>query len=168
MQLELDFYKINGTTINYFIVCKRKCWLYLQGICFEKESIIVNTAKNKHPNSEEVDLGYIKLDGIRNGKLVEYKNSSAELQASIFQTKYYLSELEKFSSIKEAELIDLKTSKKYLLSLSEKDKELLRQILEGLNELKREQKGPKPIQHTKCKSCSYFDYCYVGDKYEKD
>ena len=62
--------KITGTHFNYYQVCKRKLWLFANGIRFEHTSDLVFEGKLIHEDSypqrsskyEEIELDGIKVD----------------------------------------------------------------------------------------------------------
>lgn len=61
---------ITGTILNYFMVCRRKLWLFAHGITMEQESDLVYEGKlihessypERNPNYEEIELEGIKVD----------------------------------------------------------------------------------------------------------
>ncbi|MEG1567516.1 MAG: Dna2/Cas4 domain-containing protein, partial [Anaerovoracaceae bacterium] len=43
--------KFTGTYFNYYYLCKRKLWLFANGICFEHTSDLVFEGKLIHENA---------------------------------------------------------------------------------------------------------------------
>ena len=92
--------KITGTHFNYYQVCKRKLWLFANGIRFEHTSDLVFEGKLIHEDSypqrsskyEEIELDGIKVDfyDAKNKIIHEIKKSNKVEVAHEWQLKYYL------------------------------------------------------------------------------
>lgn len=66
---------ITGTIINYYIHCKRQCYLHYHRINLEDESGLVKIGKALHErhNTEEIEIDNIKLDKIKGEFVTEIK-----------------------------------------------------------------------------------------------
>jgi len=91
---------VTGTIFNYFMVCRRKLWLFAHGITMEHESELVyegkliheNSYPERNPNYEEIELDGIKVDfyDARHHVIHEIKKSDKLEAAGRWQLKYYL------------------------------------------------------------------------------
>ena len=83
---------ITGTIVNYYIHCKRQCYMHYHKMNLEDESELVKIGKAIHEerNSEEILVENIKLDKIGKEYLTEIKKSDADLEAAKMQILYYL------------------------------------------------------------------------------
>ena len=91
---------VTGTIFNYFMVCRRKLWLFAHGITMEQESELVyegkliheNSYPERNPNYEEIELDGIKVDfyDARHHVIHEIKKSDKLEAAGRWQLKYYL------------------------------------------------------------------------------
>lgn len=97
--------QITGTHFNYYQVCKRKLWLFANGINFEHTSDLVYEGKLIHEESypqrsekyEEVEIDGIKVDyyDAKSKIIHEIKKSNKVEKAHEWQLKYYLYVFEK-------------------------------------------------------------------------
>lgn len=88
--------KVNGTLVNYYIHCKRQCYLHGNRINLEDESEDVKIGKAIHEEKKEneknreIIIENIKLDKLTTKYLVETKKSDADIEAAKWQVLYYL------------------------------------------------------------------------------
>jgi CRISPR-associated exonuclease Cas4 len=174
---------INATLINYFHICQRKMWLHANGITMEHTSDVVSEGKligeESYPQRAEknqelavsLDLedGTVAsakidfFDAIR-GVVHETKKSAAKEKAHVAQVKFYLYLLRK-NGIRAAygiiEYPKLRQSEKVEL-LDEEMAEVERWI-QSATEIIQCENCPPTLPISKCKSCSYFDFCWAGE-----
>ena len=96
---------MTGTHFNYYHVCKRKLWLFANGIQMEHTSDMVYDGKLIHEQSypqrseryEEMEIDGIKIDYYdpRNKVIHEIKRSDKVEKAHEWQVKYYIRVLER-------------------------------------------------------------------------
>ena len=94
-----------GTHFNYYQVCKRKLWLFANGINMEHTSELVAEGKFVHEESypkrsekyEEVEIDGVKVDfyDTKNRVIHEIKKSDKVETAHQWQLKYYIYVFEK-------------------------------------------------------------------------
>lgn len=92
--------QITGTHFNYYQVCKRKLWLFANGINMEQVSDLVFEGKLIHEDSypqrsanyEEIELDGIKVDyyDAKRKVIHEIKKSNKVEDAHEWQLKYYI------------------------------------------------------------------------------
>ncbi len=167
--------QITGTHFNYYLVCHRKLWLFANTIQMEHTSDAVTEGKLIHETSypqrpakyEEIQIEGIKIDfyDAKNRIIHEIKKSAKLHEAHEWQLKYYIyvflkNGIENVSGILEYPK-ERKTEEIYLSSIDiERIKEMeaeIRKIIES--------KNVPPVTHaSRCKKCSYYDFCYVGEE----
>ncbi len=166
--------QITGTHFNYYLVCHRKLWLFANTIQMEHTSDAVTEGKLIHETSypqrpekyEEIQIEGIKIDfyDAKNRIIHEIKKSAKLHEAHEWQLKYYIyvflkNGIEKVSGILEYPK-ERKTEEIYLSSIDiERIKEMETEIMEII-----ESKNVPPVIHaSRCKKCSYYDFCYVSE-----
>lgn len=92
--------QITGTHFNYYQVCKRKLWLFANGINMEQVSDLIFEGKLIHEDSypqrsanyEEIELDGIKVDyyDAKRKVIHEIKKSNKMEDAHEWQLKYYI------------------------------------------------------------------------------
>ncbi len=169
--------QITGTHFNYYQVCKRKLWLFANGINMEQTSDLVYDGKLIHETSypqrsgryEEVELNGIKIDyyDAWNKVIHEIKRSDKVEPAHEWQVKYYIYVLERNGVKGVTGLLEypmLRQTTK--VELTDADRQKIVEMKKEITEIIRSDDCP-PVIHSKiCKSCSYYDFCYVEEKEE--
>ena len=165
---------ITGTHINYYFICHRKLWLFANSIQMEHTNDNVYEGKLIHENSynqrstkyEEVAIEGIKIDyyDAKNKVIHEIKKSSKLHQAHIWQVKYYIYVLEKNGISGVSGILEYpKKRKTEEIYLSTIDIERIKEIELEINNITKSDKIPDVINKPRCKNCSYYDFCYVGE-----
>ena len=67
-------YKINGTQINYYFICKTKLWLFSHNIQLEHESENVKLGKLLHEDSFKREKDYL-IDNLINVDFIKISDS---------------------------------------------------------------------------------------------
>jgi len=173
---------INATLINLYKVCPRECWLHANGIRMEATSDIVADGKLLHEISypqrperyTEVELSATYHDIGLSGKIDFYdakekiiheiKRSNKVETAHEWQVKFYiwlltLNGIEGAKGI--LEYPTLRERKEVVFT--EADKDYLQQAVSEIAAIIADENCP-PVIHAKiCKSCSYYELCYVNE-----
>lgn len=159
---------ITGVMVYYYAVCKRKLWYFYHNINMEQNNENVAIGKiidetsygrdEKHINIDNV----INIDFIKNkGILHEVKKSKKIEYASTLQVKYYLYYLSKRGVDVKAQ-IDYPLLKRNIeIELTDEDKLNLDIVLEDIEEIVSEKNPPNVVKKNICKSCAFFDLCYI-------
>ena len=168
---------ITGTHFNYYQICKRKLWLFANGISMEHTSDLVYEGKLIHEESypqrsakyEEVEMDGIKVDyyDTLHKVIHEIKKSDKVEVAHEWQLKYYMyvfeqNGIEGISGILEYPVL----RKRDTVLLSDIGRET---IVEMINEIKQviESDFCPPLEKKRiCRNCSYWDFCYSGEEEE--
>ncbi|SEM48427.1 CRISPR-associated exonuclease, Cas4 family [Chitinophaga rupis] len=175
--------QLTATHINYYHVCHRKLWLFTNGINMEHTSDTVYDGKLLHETSypqraeryTEIDISATTAEGIQlTGKIDFYdtkekiiheiKRSNKVEEAHEWQVKYYiwLLELNDISGVYAIlEYPKLRQTKE--VWLSEPDTIYLQETVHRVVALQQSEECPPKISSNICKSCSYYDLCYVEE-----
>jgi CRISPR-associated exonuclease Cas4 len=169
MNLEQQL-KYTGTLVNYYFVCKRKLWLFAHQINFESESDTVALGKLLSETSYDRQKKEIRIDetisidwiDFRNRVIHEVKKSDKLEEAHIWQVKYYLYYLE-LKGVRgfKAELNYPKFHRREVIELSDSDRGQLRVVSEEIEDIISSEKSREKIKVPACRSCSYFEFCWV-------
>lgn len=158
---------ITGTIINYYIHCKRQCYLHYHRINLEDESGLVKIGKALHErhNTEEIEIDNIKLDKIKGEFVTEIKKSDADFNASRFQLLFYLKKLKEKGIIKKGRLTFLEKNKvdkkNYEILLDPSSEKELEDIISEIKILVSNSTPPAIEKNNKCKKCAYYAFCYI-------
>ncbi len=174
---------ITATHINYYHICHRKLWLFSNGINMEHTSDIVADGKLLHETSypqraekyREIDLSFTlnskidlfgKIDfyDAKRKVIHEIKRSDKIEEAHEWQVKFYIWLLEQNDITGVHGMIEypqLRENKE--IELTEKDREYLKQVVAHIVALQESEACPPRINSKICKSCSYYDLCYIEE-----
>ncbi len=159
---------ITGTQIAYYFICHRKLWFFSHNISMEHTSEFVEIGKIIHETSYERKRKEIQFEGIKidffdknKGLIHEVKKSKAVEESHIWQLKYYLYYLKKhdidvtgklnYPLIRQTENVDISTD----------DSNKIENILIEIDNIVKQTKPPSISNKKICKSCSYYDFCYI-------
>lgn len=165
---------ITGTHFNYYLICQHKLWLFANGISMENTSELVYEGKLVHETTyqrrsdkyREIELEGIKIDFYdpKNKVVHEVKKSDKHEDAHAWQLKYYLYVLEQNGIEGATGLLEYpKLHKTEEVLLTMPDREIIREMLEHIAQIIEKEHCPDRIQITRCKNCSYFDFCWSGE-----
>ncbi|MBI9035799.1 MAG: CRISPR-associated protein Cas4 [Bacteroidales bacterium] len=166
--------QITGTHFNYYMICHRKLWLFSQQIQMEHTSDLVYEGKLIHETTytqrtsryQEVALEGIKVDfyDAKNRVIHEVKKSDKRKDAHIWQLKYYMWVFEEngFGETKGIlEYPKLRMKEEVILSLV--DKEQIKEFRIQIDEVISKKKCPAKLSKSRCKNCSYYDFCHSNE-----
>jgi CRISPR-associated exonuclease Cas4 len=167
--------QITGTHFNYYQVCKRKLWLFANGINMEHTSDLVYDGKLIHENTypqrparyEELEVDGCKIDfyDARNKVIHEIKRSDKVEQAHQWQVKYYIFVLEQNGIEGITGLLEYPTLRHTeQVTISDDDRMKIEEIKNSIKKIIRSDNCPSVINAKICKSCSYFEFCYVEEE----
>lgn len=173
---------LTATHINYYNMCKRKLWLFSNGVNMEHTSDTVYDGKMLHETSypqrnekhselsieaeyEAIDLfGKIDFYDARQKIIHETKRSDKVEKAHEWQVKFYLWLL-KLNGVEGATAILEYPLLRHTdhLELQQGDIDHLKKMIIEIKQLKESENCPQVINAKICKSCSYYELCYVGE-----
>lgn len=167
--------KITGTHFNYYQVCKRKLWLFTNGINFEHTSDLVFEGKLIHEDSypqrsakyEEIELDGIKVDfyDTKNKVIHEIKKSNKVEVAHEWQLKYYLYVFEQNGIIGVRGILEYPLLRKTQeVFLSDIDRQAIEEMKTDISKIISDEYCPPLQKKSICKNCSYYEFCYSGEE----
>ena len=166
--------QITGTHFNYYFSCQRQLWLFANSIQMEHTSDTVYEGKLIHETTypqrsakyEEISIEGIKIDfyDAKNKVIHEIKKSPKLHEAHIWQLKYYIyilvqAGIEGVSGILEYPK-ERKTEEVFLSTI---DVERIKEIENEITKIINSEKVPSIEKKARCKNCSYYDFCFVGE-----
>lgn len=165
---------ITGTQFNYYFICHRKLWLFSNGIQMEHTSDLVYDGKLIHEYSypqrtdkfQEIEIGGIKIDYYdpKNRIIHEVKRSDKIETAHEWQLKYYIYVLEQHGVEGVKGILEYPAMRKTdTIFLSDRDRQEIVEIKERIEEIVSTENCPERLQVSRCKNCSYFDFCWSGE-----
>lgn len=172
---------INATLINLYHVCKREMWLHVNGIRFEHTSDTVSEGKLIHETSYprraerytelQIDGSVIDFYDANNKVIHEIKKSNKVEMAHEWQVKYYIWLLERNGIAGVTGMLEYpKLRETTKVELTDSDREYLEKTVKEISEIAESDDCPPGIDAGICKSCSYYEFCYVeeveGEKIE--
>ena len=160
---------MTGTLINYYFVCKRKCWLFNQKINLEDNSEDVRVGKVLHLLKEnknsEIQIEDVKIDKITKNYVIEFKKSDSNIEADYYQVLNYLLKLKEKGIERKGKISFFEKGKQeYKEIIVELNENSIKQYEEKLSEINYLLERPFPPQYTKtknCTKCAYKDYCMM-------
>lgn len=166
---------ITGTHFNYYTVCKRKLWLFANGINMEHTSDLVYDGKLIHETSypqrperyEEIEIDGIKIDfyDIKNKVIHEIKRSDKVEKAHEWQVKYYIYVLERNGIKGVTGILEYPTLRQTSkVELADEDRKRIIEIEIEIREIIENENCPTLEKKKICRNCSYYEFCYVEEE----
>ncbi len=170
---------MTGTQINYYFLCQRKLWLFVNNIEQEQTSDIVSMGKFISESTYQREEHEIKIptsntpgqvgDDIvldfydkKNRIIHEVKKSDKMEDTHIWQVKHYINVLDEKGVKGVIGEIDYpKLKQKLRVELTPFDKEKLKEIENEIGKIISFPSPPPVINKPFCKNCSYYDLCYI-------
>lgn len=165
---------LTATHINYYMICRRKLWLFSNGINMEHTSDTVAEGKLIHETSYpqrteryaelEIDGSVIDFYDANNRVIHEIKKSDKVEEAHEWQVKYYIWLLKKNGIDGVQGIIEYpKLRATTQVELSDEDVVYLEKVVAEIEEIVVSEICPLRIEAKICKSCSYYEFCYVQE-----
>lgn len=174
---------INATLVNYYHLCHRKMWLHANGITMEHTSDIVYEGKligeesypQRAEKNQELEISAELENGVmasakidffdaKNGVVHETKKSNSMEKAHVAQVKFYLYLLRKNGVAAKYGIIEYpKIRHTERVELLDQDIIEVEKWGADVARIIGQEVCPPKLPVSKCKSCSYFDFCWVGE-----
>lgn len=165
---------LTGTHFNYYQVCKRKLWLFANGINMEHTSDLVFEGKLIHEDSypqrsekyEEIEMDGIKVDFYDPKRKVihEIKKSNKVESAHEWQLKYYIYVFERNGIEGVTGILEYPALRKTKeVALDDIDKAKILEMEADMQRVISDENCPPLQKKGICRNCSYFDFCYSGE-----
>ena len=166
-----------GTHFNYYHICRRKLWLFANGINMESTSDTVYDGKLIHEGSypqrseryEEIEIEGVKVDYFDAKRRVihEIKRSDKIEQAHEWQLKYYIYVFERNGIEGCTGLLEYPTLRQtQAVELSNADREQIREMEADIIRVIESDVCPALEKKRICKNCSYYDFCFTTEPAE--
>lgn len=168
-KIEALIMRITGNMVNYYFVCHRKLWLFNRELRFEDSSERVTLGKMLDESVYNRDKKHVMIDNVINVDMIqnwqivhEIKRSRAVSKAAEWQLKYYLYYLHKKGININKGVLDYPLLKKRLeLTYQPVDDIKIEEIIDRIKVILALKYAPKPELKSICKSCAYYEYCFV-------
>jgi CRISPR-associated exonuclease Cas4 len=165
----------NATLINYYHLCHRKMWLHANQIRMEHTSEAVAEGKQLHEHAypqraeryREILLDGSKIDFYDPvDKVVHEIKKSDKLEHShVAQVQFYLYLLRRNGIEGATGLIEYpKLRQTQTVTLTDEDVAMVENWVRDIERIVETEHCPERIVKSKCRSCSYFDFCYVEEE----
>ncbi len=166
---------VTGTQIAYWMICHRKLWLFANHIQMEYTSDTVAEGKligktsydDRAEQYRELSIGPVKIDHYDaiNRVIHEVKKSNKIERAHLVQVKYYILVLEEYGIKGVTAILEYpKLRQTRRVELTDKDRTALQEMVGEITKLIHQNECPPLIEKSICKSCSYYEFCYSGEK----
>jgi len=168
--LEADV-PIRGVEVNYYVVCPRKCWLFVHGMEHEAISELVALGRLLHERSfrretqRNVDIeGFARVDFTSEGIVHEVKHGPAQHRAHVLQVAYYLRLLRERGIETQGIIHYPRQRRREVVRLTPELEGELQTTLERIRELRKTSSPPHvPRRMSICRSCAYDEFCWGDD-----
>lgn len=175
MQRLFFLMKLTGTHFNYYRVCKRKLWLFANGINMEHSSDLVSEGRLLHETAypqrphqyEELEFDGIKIDyyDAKRKIIHEIKKSNKVEDADVVQVCFYIYKLEEHG------IKDVKGILEYPLLRKTQDvildpcnRERIMEIERDIESIVGQEICPEKIKSRICQQCSYYEFCFCNEE----
>lgn len=134
-------------------------------LVYEGKLIHENSYSRRSSNFQEIELAGIKIDYFdKINKVVhEIKKSDSHEEAHEWQLKYYLFVLKQNGVLATGILEYPKLHKTQEVVLTTIDHSFISEIIEKIEIIIKSQFCPEKINKTRCKNCSYYEFCWSGE-----
>ncbi|WP_332238285.1 CRISPR-associated protein Cas4 [Sporolactobacillus sp. KGMB 08714] len=164
---------MSGLHVQYYIVCKRKLWLYAKNINLAPENDKVMEGAILHERAyrqiKERDIhidNQIQIDAMDKYYVREVKNSSKMNEADRWQLLFYLYELKKRGVEKKGLIQYTKEKKTQEVELTHEDIARLDKMMNEIEQIIDCVQPPKFVKKRYCPNCAYHDFCFAGEESE--
>lgn len=159
---------ITGTQVNYYLICHRKLWLFSHNISMEHTSEAVEIGSLVHEHTYERKNKELVFDGIKidffdknHGIIHEVKKSKKMEEAHFWQLKYYIYHFKKLGLSVSGKIDYPLIRRTQTVELTAEDEAQLERTLDDIVTINERELPPPVIKAKICKSCSYYELCYV-------
>lgn len=163
---------IIGTQVSYYIVCKRKLWLFSHYLQFEQFSdyveigrIISEESFKREKYKEVLISDTLKIDFLKVGNEIivhEVKKSKKLEEAHIWQVKFYIHRLKNYGVNCNRGVIHYpKIFRKIDVEFNKTDETKIKEAEKDIVSIINLDKPPDVINKPYCRKCAYFEFCFI-------
>ncbi|WP_303235754.1 CRISPR-associated protein Cas4 [Methanosphaera cuniculi] len=161
--------EITGVMVQYYMVCKRELWFYLNQVNMNYDNDDINIGRLIHENSYKHERKEFRVDNVVfdfvqfKDKLTvfEVKKSSKLTIGALYQLYYYLYILRKAGIVADGMLVYPKEKKRERIVLSDEIICELDEILLDILEIADYITPPKAEIKPFCRRCSFMELCLI-------
>lgn len=171
---DLETLRITGTKVHYFLVCRRKLWLFSRHITFERGHVAVEKGKLLHKQTYSGRLrkerwlgGLVRLDYTEKGMVVEIKKSRRMARAAQYQLLFYLYALKRFVEWPEGEPFPVVGEIRYPIERRKEPVELtptaereVERLISQIRQIEEAPTAPQVSWRRICTKCAYAEFCW--------
>jgi CRISPR-associated exonuclease Cas4 len=135
-------------------------------LVYEGKLIHENSYERRSEKYEELEIDGVKIDYYdRKNKVVhEIKKSDKKEWAHEWQVKYYIYVLERNGMTGVTGLLEYpRLHKTQPVELTDEDRQKIVEMEADIERLIAQETCPPAIVRSKCRNCSYFDFCWSGE-----
>ncbi|MGI9000197.1 MAG: CRISPR-associated protein Cas4 [Pseudonocardia sp.] len=158
---------VGGVHVKYLYHCPRQLWLFSRGLRPERLSSLVQFGEAVHDTtytrSTPVDLGAARIDFVDGQAWVhEVKSSSRSTEADRAQAIHYCRRLaEPGVAVRGAVLHYPSTRRTVTIPYEADEASRAAADIDTVLRTVAEQSAPPRLARSRCRGCSYLDYCWV-------
>ncbi len=158
---------VTGTEFNYYLLCKRKLWLFAHDVEMEHTSDnvllgkLIDEESYSRKKKEIIIDNAVKIDFFDNNTVHEVKKSNKMEDVHIGQVLYYIYRLRKKGvDIRKGVINYPKQKRTTEVILTPERENEIKNTVEKVIKIKNAEQAPDVLNSKICKKCSYEDFCY--------
>lgn len=158
---------VGGVHVKYLYHCPRQLWLYARGLRPERFSPLVEFGEaiddTTFTRATPIDLGSARIDFVDGESWVhEVKSSTRSTEADRAQLVHYCYRLRQVGVAVAGGRLHYPTTRRTVRILYDEEgaAQAERDITSVLVVIQRDN-PPQRLQRSRCRGCSYFDYCWT-------
>jgi CRISPR-associated exonuclease Cas4 len=167
--------EITGTQFAYYLICKRKLWLFSKSITLEQDSELVAMGRLIHETTyskrsdrfKELSIRGIKIDFFdrKTKSIHEIKKSDSYEEAQVLQVKFYIHVLELNGITGVSGIIEYpKLHRTEKVEFTNTDRLSIEEMIGLIRSVIESKAAPVRLKVGRCKNCSYFDFCWTEEE----
>lgn len=158
---------VGGVHVKYLYHCPRQLWLFARGLRPERLSSLVQLGEAVHETSyarqSPVDLGAARIDFIDGQAWVhEVKSSSRPTEADQAQAIHYCHRLNELGVPVRGGILHYPLTRRTVtVPYGADEASRAGADIDAVLRTVAQQSAPPKLIRSRCRGCSYFDYCWV-------
>lgn len=160
---------ITGSIIEAYVFCPKQAWLLAHQFVGDQNNEFLEIGRLISDRSYEREKNEItikggKIDFIKkdNNKIliVEVKKSSKFIETAKMQLLYYIYDLKNKGIVSYGEVRIPEEKKIIKIYLDDNNEEKIKNLINEIDNLLKQEKMPEVKYSGKCKNCSYNEFCW--------
>lgn len=160
-------FKVTGVMMQYYEACLRELWFESRNLEIDRENPAVvrgtqvdDTAYADERRNVSVN-GWIAIDVLEDGRVMEVKPSSALEEPARLQLLYYLWYLDRILDIERTGVLAHPTERnREHVELTENNRQRVEDAIRGIHDVVTSPSPPPATEKPFCDSCAYHDFCW--------